>query len=1281
MRYGILGPLEVIGDAGPLRVAGAKLRALLVLLLLDANRVVSVDRLIEELWGGRPPPRATVTLRSYVSMLRRVVEPERAPGATSAVLAWQPPGYVLRVGPDDLDATRFERLARDGRAVLPSDPVAAETMLGEALALWRGDALADVAFEPFAQGEVARLGELRLATAEDQVEARLAAGRHAEVVPDLERLLATNPLRERLRSQLMLALYRSGRQADALRAYRDGRDLLVEELGIEPGPALRRLQEEILLQSPTLDWQPPGRARAAAAGSHGQAGATRGPTGGTRGNSDGKRGSSGDAHGQPGATGRGRSAPGHRLGQAPVAGQASAGGQAQPGRSRRPAAERHDGHAAAVWPAAGAPPEAAALVGRDAELLALTQALETATRGDGRLMLVGGDAGIGKTRLAEELAARAAARGVQVHRGACYELEGAPPFWPWLQVVRSVAEQLDDGELRQALGPGAAYVAQVAPELGDRVAATAPPALLDGEAARFRAYDAVARFLGRVAARRPLLLVLDDLHWADLPSLRLLAFVAGGLGRVPALLLATYRDGEVRAGHPLTETLARLAREPVAGRIVLGGLSEVEVAALLAGATGAAVPDRLSARLHRRTGGNPFLLGELARLLVVEGGLAEAASSEVPATVREVVGERLARLPGEAAEVLTVAALAPDVFEVDTLAVVTGLPGERVLELVEAALAARMVVEDPERRGGWRFAHDLVREAVYAGTSTVRRARLHAAYAAALEAVLAERAGEAAAELAHHFGQAAALAPPGRGDPDGVAAKGVGYARLAAEQASARLAYEDAAGHYARALAALDRDAQPQPRVRCELLLGLGDARRRSGEIGAARAALEPAFALARELGEATWMARAALGFNSGNLWASWLDLWQPDEPSVRLLDGARAALGAGDSSLKASVLAQLAVNFHTEDELSTLSEQSLGMARRLRDPRALADALTAQLITWPVAGSDERLTHADELVAMAEASGLPEQATLGRQYRVILLLQQGDAAGARAQLASFARAAEALQQPLFLVHLRWLRSMWALLSGRLGEAERLAGEAFERHRRGNPAGAVPAHTAQLAFIRHEQGRMAELEPQVRRWAADHPQTYLWQGALLLLLASSGRDAEAAALLAQLGADGVLGYGDNGPFPLTPDQATPVALAEAVALLGDGDAAGVLYQKLAPFAGRVVVTNTGLLFLGAVDHWLGRLATTMGRPGEARGHLETALVTHDRMGARALLARTRLHLAELLLDGGVAGERERAAALLEACLADAGPLGMAQVAARARDRQAPGGLGERFAPA
>ncbi|HEV8166952.1 MAG TPA: AAA family ATPase, partial [Actinomycetota bacterium] len=240
-------------------------------------------------------------------------------------------------------------------------------------------------------------------------------------------------------------------------------------------------------------------------------------------------------------------------------------------------------------------------------------------------------------------------------------MEGAPPFWPWVQVVRSVAEQLDDAELRQALGAGAAYVAQVAPELHGRAEGPAP-ARLDGEAARFRAYDAVAHFLARAAARRPLLLVLADLHWADLPSLRLLGFVAGALGRTPALVVATYRAGEVRPGQPLAETLARLAREPAVERIALGALTQAEVARLVAGETGAAVPEELSARLHRRTGGNPFLLGELLRLGAPDGTPATAAAGEVPATVREVVGERLARLPGEAAEVLTVAALAPDSF-------------------------------------------------------------------------------------------------------------------------------------------------------------------------------------------------------------------------------------------------------------------------------------------------------------------------------------------------------------------------------------------------------------------------------------------------------------------------------------------------------------------------------------------------------------------------------------------------------------------------------------------
>ena len=308
--------------------------------------------------------------------------------------------------------------------------------------------------------------------------------------------------------------------------------------------------------------------------------------------------------------------------------------------------------------------------------------------------------------------------------------------------------------------------------------------------------------------------------------------------------------------------------------------------------------------------------------------------------------------------------------------------------------------------------------------------------------MLGTRADEAAAELAHHFCQAATLTPPSAA-PAGAGTKGVGYARQAATHGLARLAYEDAAAHYERALVVLHREPEPDKRTRCELLLGLGDARRRCGDVAASRAALEPAFGLARDLGEAEWMARAALDLGSSSSWGLWEDLWLPDETAVRLLEGALAVLPEDDSVLRARVLGQLAVQFRTEDELHTRSEQALQMARRLNDPLALTDALGARLVAWPVAGPDGRLTYADELVAMAHAARLREPAGLGRQFRVILLLQQGDVLEAEAELARFEQAARELRQPILLVHLQWLHSMWAMLEGRLEDAESLAAEAL----------------------------------------------------------------------------------------------------------------------------------------------------------------------------------------------------------------------------------------------
>jgi DNA-binding SARP family transcriptional activator/tetratricopeptide (TPR) repeat protein len=1200
VEYGILGPLEVVRDGTPVHVGPLKQRALLILLLMRANRVMPIDRLINELWAGRPPAQATITLQSYISSLRRTLEPGRPAGAASTLLVWRSPGYLLRVEPDELDTLRFERLVQEGRAALGSDPARAEALLTQALTLWRGDALTDVATEGFALGEIARLTELHLSATEDRIEAGLALGRHGELAAVLEPLVAANPLRERLRGQLMLALYRCGRQADALRSYREGRSAMVQDLGIEPSPALRRLEEEILLQSPMLDWRP-------------------GPA-------------------------------------APV--PALAAPQPEPGHMERSPPDTAIARAGRDAPSA--------LVGRDAEMAMLEQALAATSLQQGRLVLLSGEPGIGKTRLAEEFAVLAGTRGAKVSWGGCYELEGAPAFWPWVQIVRGLAGDLDDERLGSVLGSGAAHVIQVVPELGERVVAPSPPALLHDEGARFRAYEAITQLLTRVASGRTLVVVLDDLHWADVPSLRLLAYAAGALRHTSVLVLGTYRDVEVGPGHALTETLARLAREPVTERVALRGLTEGDVGRFIAGATGATASRRFIANLHRRTAGNPFFLGELVRLLRSEGQLEAADPIEVPASVREVVGRRLAQLPDGSEQLLTVAALAPDAFRLDVLARVEGISDDQVLDVVEAALAARLIVEHYEP-GSYRFAHDLVRETLFEGVSAPRRARLHARYGEALQAVLGTRADEAAAELAHHFCQAATLTPPSAA-PAGVGTKGIGYARRAATNALARLAYEDAAAHYQRALVVLRREPEPDKRTRCELLLGLGDARRRCGDVAAARAALEPAFGLARDLGEAEWMARAALDLGSSSSWGLWEDLWLPDETAIRLLEGALAALPEDDSVLRARVLGQLAVQFRTEDELHTRSEQALQMARRLHDPLALTDALGARLVAWPVAGADERLAYADELVAMAHAARLREPAALGRQFRVILLLQRGDVIEAEAELARFEQAARELRQPILLVHLQWLHSMWAMLEGRLQDAGRLAAKAFASHSRANPVGARAAYTVQLAFLRREQGRFVEMEPALREHLAAQPRAYIWRAALLLLLAEEGRLDEARALLDSVVADGVLDLGDNDPHTVTPDQATPPTLSEAIALLGDEHAAQVLYQHLRPFAGRVIVTGLGLHFLGAVDYYLGRLAATVRRWADAERHFGDALARHQEMGARPFLIRAWFHFAEMLLERGDPRDHERARSLLAASLGDAEALGMAGVASRVRSR-------------
>ena len=411
---------------------------------LNANEVVSSDRLTEALWGERPPQGSGKALQVHMSRLRDMLEPGRARGGSGGILVTRPPGYELRVEPGQLDLHRFEQAVGESKlAAEAGRPEEAAQALHEALSLWRGPALADLTFEGALQPDIARLEELRLAALEDRFEADLELGRHAGLIGELEAHIGEQPLRERPRGQLMLALYRSGRQAEALDAYREARRVLVEELGLEPGRRLKELERDILAQDPGLDLRP-----------------------------------------------------------------------------AEPAEE----------PAPGAPaPEG--LVGRQAELGELLRLFEASMAGKGGLILVGGEPGIGKSRLAEALAGQASSRGAGVLVGRCWEAGGAPAYWPWVQVLRSYVRDCDPELLRSQAGQDGAQLATILPELRERLPGLSPAAAADSERDRFQLFDAVASFLGRAAAATPLALFMDDLHAADAPSLLLLRFMAAGAGR------------------------------------------------------------------------------------------------------------------------------------------------------------------------------------------------------------------------------------------------------------------------------------------------------------------------------------------------------------------------------------------------------------------------------------------------------------------------------------------------------------------------------------------------------------------------------------------------------------------------------------------------------------------------------------------------------------------------------------------------------------------------------
>ncbi len=891
-------------------------------------------------------------------------------------------------------------------------------------------------------------------------------------------------------------------------------------------------------------------------------------------------------------------------------------------------------------------------VGREPELAELRAAADEALGGRAQLVLLAGEPGIGKTRTAEEVANFARLRGANVHWGRCHESEGAPPYWPWVQAIRSYVREADPVALAWEMGGGAAEIARLVPEVAERVGEVTIQDDADDEQSRFRLFDAISSFLANASASRPLVVVLDDLHWADEPSLLLLEFIARGLSSSSLLLVGTYRDVELGRHHPLSRVLGELSGLERCCRVLLRGLGEAEIASYVERSAGTAAPPALVAEVHRQTEGNPFFVGEVVRLLASEGALDGAGDGRVliPQGVRDVVGRRLDRLSEETNEVLRSAAAIGRDFDEEALARIADIDRAELDSALEEAVGAQFL--EPGRGDGrYRFAHALVRETLYEELSAAQRPALHSRIATTLEEVYAEEPGRTdrrLAELAHHFNEAA-----GAGDPQ----KAVDYAERAGDQASSQLGYEEAADHYRRALEA-GEIAGIDPRRRCRLLLLLGEAGMRGGNLAEARQTLETAVEEAAAIGDPELMTRAAVGVSFT------AEVGGFDEKMAEALEAALEAVGPGDSPPRAILLSWLAQDYYWIDPQGSstdLHKEAIAMARRLGDEGTLAHALSrANFVDITPEAARNGVEVNTEVIGLARKLGDRELEVRSHVLRLNNHLALGDIPAVDRDLDTYARLATELRQPSYLWHIPILRGMRAMIDGRFEEAEELALEARAGGERAGEPLAQQFFAVQALTIYRQQGRLAEIAETVAELAERYPAVRAWSVAKAAILADLGRLDEARAEFERLA---------ENDFERIPQDAqwtiSHALLTDAAAGLGDAERARLLRQRLAPYRGLVVVAGRSAAARGPVARYLGLAAETAGDAETAVADYEEAIAMSRRMGDRPFTAESSIELARVLLGRGGEGDAERAAELLDSSLDAAQRLRMAGTSERA----------------
>ena len=894
--------------------------------------------------------------------------------------------------------------------------------------------------------------------------------------------------------------------------------------------------------------------------------------------------------------------------------------------------------------------------GRSRELATLRTLIPRADGEGLRFALIGGEAGSGKSRLMREFAHEAAASGVIVLYGAC-DSAVRRPYGPFVEAIEQLVRSTDDGALLDVLGPHGEELARLLPELAQRVGELPLPIAADPDTERHRLHGAVGDLLAAAGRRAPLVVVIEDGHWADTPTLLLLRHLARGASGARALVVTTFRDTEAEVPEALAAALVDLRRSEGVMRLRLGGLSADEISEFVEGAVGdASAPDmsQVARLLSELTGGNAFLITELWRSLSESGSASLYDSGErlaralaelgSPEGVREVVSQRLARLSAPATKLLELAAVAGPEFGLDEIAQ-SGLDDEERAAALEQAVAHGMIEEVPSSRLAYQFTHELVRRALYDRMPRLRRAELHLRVAEAWE--LTHRVGDSRglAALAHQFIAAAPVDGPRRA---------IEYSLLAGREALRTLAFDEAAVLFAAALELGIDDA----RVAGETQLELGVARMRAGGSYDAIEAFRTAAQIARDIGDPNLLAAAASGFEEA--------CSRPgitDEGAVELLEEASVALGEADSELRVRLLTGLGRQYAFMGDFAasdSVHRGAIAMARRLDDRPGLATVLVASYWSRGDQSLEPTLEMLSEARDLAEGLGANDLQTEAMEWRIAGLIALGDLDTAERELAEVHALAVRLRQPFTLHVAEHYASTLALCRGRLADAEASAQRSHDWSRLLTGRAASGVHGIQMFGIRREQGRLAELAPVVRLLAESTRARGAWRAGFAALLAELGMEQDSRRELARVRENGL------DEFRAKLWLASLTYLADACSLVGDDTLAAMLYLELAPLSGANIVIGHGVACYGAADRYLGRLAATLGEHDRATEHFERGLAVNRSMGASTWIAHTLYEYGRALRMRGRHDEAGQASLLLSEAAALAERIGMPVLLARAR---------------